>query len=136
MFPLNLVSVAPLMSLRKEKIIKFQKEFLSRRDRLSQTLEQATADFINDDSSYSDSADQASADTGKSITVQMKNRDREELKIINEALRRIDIGTFGLCEECDEPISEARLKVNPASTLCIDCKSELELEEHRYPKKP
>lgn len=123
------------MTLRKEKINKFKKELLARREELTQVLEQATSDFINDDSSYSDSVDQASADTGKSMTLQMKNRERDELKFINEALRRIEIGTFGLCEQCDEPIAEARMKANPATTLCIDCKSENESEEHRYPKR-
>jgi DnaK suppressor protein len=62
----------------------------------------------------------------------MKNRDRDVLWQIDEALKRIDEGSFGECERCDEPISEARLKANPSTTLCIDCKAELESEEHRF----
>ncbi len=121
------------MALRKEKLESFKKHLSSRRDLLAEELKQSTADLINDEVSYTDSIDQASAETDKSLTVQMKNRDRDILWQLDEALRRIDAGTFGECERCGESIAEARLKANPSTTLCIDCKAELESEEHRFP---
>ena len=42
---------------------------------------------------------------------------------------RIDSGSFGICEVCEEDISEARLKARPVTTLCIDCKMEQEKKE-------
>ena len=121
------------MALRKEKLEGFKKHLSTRRESLAQELKQATADLINDEVSYTDAIDQASAETDKSLIVQMKNRDRDILWQLDEALRRIDSGTFGECERCDESISEARLKANPSTTLCIDCKAEIESEEHRFP---
>ena len=54
---------------------------------------------------------------------------------IREALDRIENGTYGLCEECGEEISEKRLTARPVTTLCIECKSSQEQQESRL-KKP
>jgi len=123
------------MTLRKEKLEEFRIQLLDRKQAIIADLHQATEDLINDDIAYSDVVDQASADTDKTLTVQMKNRERDVLVEINEALRRIEVGLFGECESCGEAISDARMKVNPSTTLCIDCKAELESEGHRFPRR-
>lgn len=104
-----------------------------RREALAGDLRRATAELIDDEVMYSDTVDQASADIDKSFALQMKNRERGMLKQIDEALKRIDDGTFGDCEQCDEPITEGRIRAFPFTTLCIDCKAELESEEQRFP---
>jgi DnaK suppressor protein len=48
---------------------------------------------------------------------------------IREAIERIDEGAFGICESCEEEISEARLRARPVTTLCIECKTEQERQE-------
>jgi DnaK suppressor protein len=121
------------MALRKEKLETFRGLLFSRREELAATLRDATADFINDDSVFADSIDQAAADADRSLLAQMKNRDHGILVQIDEALRRIDSGSFGECEQCGEAIAEGRIKAFPFTTLCIDCKSELESESQRYP---
>ena len=121
------------MALRKEKLESFRKQLATRRDALHDGLRVATAGFINDQETYTDALDQAAADVDKSFAMQLKNRERDTLIQIDEALQRIEAGTFGSCERCEEPISEARIKVFPFTTLCIDCKGELESEEHRFP---
>jgi DnaK suppressor protein len=123
------------MPLRKEKLESFKKELIARRQVLARELEQSTADFINDEPMYADSIDQATAETDKSLVLQIKNRDRVLLANINEALRRLEAGIFGDCERCGEQISEARIRANLGTTLCIDCKAELESEEHRFPRR-
>ncbi len=120
------------MALPQEKIESFRRELFARREALASGLRQATADLISDDTVYNDSLDQASADTEKSLSVHMKNRDRDILLQIDEALKRISEGSYQFCERCEEPISEARLKAFPFTTFCIDCKAELESEEHRF----
>jgi DnaK suppressor protein len=123
------------MSLGKEKLEEFRKVLSTRRDALVAELRQSTQQLIEDDVNYTDSVDQASADSDKTILMQMKNRDRDILLQLNEALRRIDSGIYGQCERCDELISEARIKAFPLATLCIDCKAELEsqgIREIRY----
>jgi len=121
------------MALRTETLNTLKSELLSRRDSLARDLRQATAEMIDEEMNFTDAVDQASQDTDRGLTVQMKNRDREILVQIDEALRRIEAGVFGGCENCGESISEARMRVNPATTLCIDCKAELERSQSKYP---
>lgn len=121
------------MALRKEKVETYRKHLVARREALAEDLRQATAQLINDESYYTDSVDQAAADTDKSFTLQMKNRERDVLWQIDEAIKRLDEGSFGECERCGEAISEGRIEAFPFTTLCIDCKAELESEEHRFP---
>ena len=121
------------MALRKEKVELYRKQLVARREALAEDLRQATAQLINDESYYTDSVDQAAADTDKNFTLQMKNRERDVLWQIDEAIKRLDEGSFGECERCGEAISEGRIEAFPFTTLCIDCKAELESEEHRFP---
>ncbi len=121
------------MALRKEKVEVYRKQLTARRNALAEDLRLATVQLINDESTYTDTVDQAAADTDKSFTLQMKNRERNILWQIDEAIKRLDSGSFGECERCDEPISEGRIEAFPFTTLCIDCKVELESEEHRFP---
>ena len=121
------------MAIRKEKLTRLQKELSQRRQQLAVGLRRSTEEWIDsEDLMQADSLDQASADTDRGIAVQMRNRDRTVLRQIDEALRRIESGHFGECEQCEEEISEARLLANPASTLCIVCQSELESENQRF----
>lgn len=121
------------MALRKEKIELYRKQLVTRRDALAEDLRLATAQLINDEVVYTDSVDQAAAETDKSFILQMKNRERDVLWQIDEAIKRLDDGSFGECERCGEAISEGRIEAFPFTTLCIDCKAELESEEHRFP---
>jgi len=61
-------------------------------------------------------------------------RDREKflLKKIDDALGRIEAGTFGICEICEEEISIKRLEARPVTTMCIRCKEEQEKQEKSY----
>ena len=53
---------------------------------------------------------------------------------ITETLQRIADGTYGRCEECDEPIPPARLKAIPTATLCVPCQSAAEFRAARAPQ--
>lgn len=62
---------------------------------------------------------------------QLVARDKEKLMRIENAIRKISDGTFGLCEECGDEISEKRLLVNPRFITCIGCAEQLEMIEKR-----
>ena len=121
------------MALRKEKLESYKKLLLARHETISHGLRVATAEFLSEEEGHKDSLDQAAADTDRNFAMQLKNRDRNTLDQIGEALRRIEDGVFGSCERCDESIAEARIKAFPFTTLCIDCKAEIESEEQRFP---
>lgn len=121
------------MALRKEKVEVYRRQLIERREAIAEVLRLTTVQLINDESVYTDAVDQAAAETDKSFNLQLKNRDRNVLWQIDEAIKRLDGGSFGECERCSESISEGRIEAFPFTTLCIDCKAELESEEHRFP---
>ena len=69
-----------------------------------------------------DMADQASGNNEVHIQLKLKATDAKILQAIEEALWRIEKGTFGLCRDCNEPIAEARLNAIPWTRVCITCK--------------
>ena len=60
------------------------------------------------------------------FTLGILEQDVETLQDINDALTRIQEGSFGLCEECEKPIARARLKALPYARLCVTCKTKEE----------
>src|SRR4026208_1909183 len=69
-----------------------------------------------------DMADQASGNNEVHIQLKLKQTDAKTLQAIEEALGRIEKGTYGICRDCGEPIAEARLNAIPWTRVCIVCK--------------
>jgi DnaK suppressor protein len=69
-----------------------------------------------------DLADQASGNNEVHIQLKLKQTDAKILQAIEEALARIEKGTYGLCRDCGEPVAEARLNAIPWTRVCIVCK--------------
>jgi DnaK suppressor protein len=69
-----------------------------------------------------DMADQASGNNEVHIQLKLKQTDAKILQAIEEALWRIEKGTYGDCRDCGEPIAEARLNAIPWTRVCIVCK--------------
>ncbi len=72
----------------------------------------------------------ASMDSGRDYQIFLNQK--QELDEINEALKKIDNGSYGICEMCDEPISIERLKIKPYAKYCIICREEIEKEGKKY----
>lgn len=79
-----------------------------------------------------DVCDIASSDRERELTLRLSERGREKLKEIEEALERIEDGSFGTCEQCEAKIPKGRLKVMPFSTTCVACKSKQEKQRKMY----
>jgi DnaK suppressor protein len=73
--------------------------------------------------------DMASFETERLYEYALKDRERRSIVELIDALKRIDEGIYGICEDCGKAISEKRLKAAPSATLCIDCKAEAEKRE-------
>lgn len=69
-----------------------------------------------------DLADQASGNNEVHIQLKLKQTDAKILQAIEEALYRMEKGTFGVCRDCGEPIAPARLSAIPWTRVCITCK--------------
>ena len=91
--------------------------------------EETIEDMTDGSEVYADPADRATAESDRSFTLRLRDRERKLIKKIQSALQRIDDGEFGECVECGEDIGVPRLKARPVTTLCIKCKSKQEDEE-------
>jgi DnaK suppressor protein len=69
-----------------------------------------------------DLADQASGNNEVHIQLKLRQTDAKILTAIEEALARIDKGTYGVCRDCGEPVAPARLRAIPWTRVCISCK--------------
>jgi DnaK suppressor protein len=76
-----------------------------------------------------DPNDRASVEEGRNWSLRLRDRDRKLIAKVQQALERLETGTFGLCTSCGKPISAARLRARPVTDLCIDCKTESERAE-------
>jgi DnaK suppressor protein len=73
-----------------------------------------------------DPSDRATVEEERNWSLRLRDRDRKLIGKLQEALERLDAGTFGLCTRCGRPIGSARLRARPMTDLCIDCKTETE----------
>ena len=73
-----------------------------------------------------DEADWAAVEISEDINLKRLGAQRQLLKDVEECLRKVNEGTYGICEDCGEEISEKRLRVIPTASLCIDCKEQRE----------
>jgi DnaK suppressor protein len=76
----------------------------------------------NNSGRQGDMADQATGTNEVHIQLKLKETDAKILQAIEDALHRIETGTYGVCRDCAEPIAEARLKAIPWTRVCISCK--------------
>ena len=120
------------MTLKQKKLESYKAELLSRRNQIALDLQTVNSEFLEDEPAYSDALDQASVETAKSLTLRIKNKGRDALWEIQDALRRIEEGSFGECERCGDDISEARMRARPSAIYCVACQSEIEVEEGRH----
>ena len=119
--------------LSQKQLDKFKSLLSEKRRRL---LEQANETLENEmilsaDDRF-DEVDQASSEYMQAFSFRLRGRERHLLNKIELALRKIDEGTYGVCEECEEPISNKRLEARPETTLCIRCKEDQERVERDF----
>ena len=79
-----------------------------------------------------DELDRASLETDKALDLRTKDRARKLITKINEALKRIEDGTYGYCEDTGEPIGIDRLEARPVATLSIEAQERHERMEKTY----
>lgn len=111
--------------------VKFFRHLL--KERMQELLSEAgkTVDDMDEEENFPDPTDRASLESNRNFILRIRDRERKLIIKIQEALRRLDQGEYGICESCGESIGIARLKARPVTTLCIDCKSDQEVEERK-----
>jgi DnaK suppressor protein len=115
--------------MTKERMKKFKKIFEAQRKAILFNDRIMREDFeVCADDRY-DEIDQAQTDIEQSMRMRLRNREMLYIKKVDEALARIEEGTFGECDECGEDIELRRLEARPTATLCVGCKEEQERKE-------
>ena len=115
--------------MEKEKIEYFKDLLTKKLEGLLAEAFKTIEDMSDEEETFPDPTDRASLESDRNFLLRIRDRERKLIIKINEALERIENGTFGICEVCGEEISEERLRARPVTTLCIDCKTEAEEKE-------
>ena len=116
---------------RLPAISRYKLRLQQRKDLLVSALSADSADDAGKrDASYvgevHDRGEESAADSEAEIKSAISVSHSEELTRVREALQRIDDGIYGICEDCGDVISEARLDANPCARRCIECQSDYE----------
>ncbi|MBC7430309.1 MAG: TraR/DksA family transcriptional regulator [Bacteriovorax sp.] len=119
----------------KAKIEKFKALLLQAKIKIMNGgILRSTEDLQVSSDDLSDEADLATSVINQQVTFNMRQRELVKLKAIDEALYKVEQGTYGHCEECDEGIGEKRLENQPWTFLCITHAEELERENQKFIK--
>ncbi len=110
----------------------FRRKLLGWRGELLQESSQ-TLQHLQDDSEHEiDLADRASTETDRALELRTRDRERKLITKIDDALQRIEDGTYGFCEDTGEPINLKRLEARPIATLSIEAQERHERREKVY----
>lgn len=121
------------MTLSKTELDHFKSVLLQHRAQIIANAQETLAeDMTLDANELADEMDLASSEYIQSFTFRLRGRERTFLVKIGKALAKIELGEFGLCEECGEDISLKRLEARPESQLCIRCKEDQERAEKDF----
>src|SRR5690606_27127091 len=110
----------------------FRRKLLSWRDEILRGSNETLRQLKEEESRVADMSDWASFETERNFQLRARDRERKLLSKIDEALRRIDEGTYGFCEETQEPIGLRRLEARPIATLSIEAQERHERREKTY----
>ena len=107
----------------------FRKVLTQSIEKLLQEAGKTLNEMTEDKANFPDPTDRASLESDRNFELRIRDRERKLIQKIREAIARIDNGTFGICEECEEEIQMERLLARPVTTLCVECKEKQEAEE-------
>ena len=110
----------------EEKRQYFKALLNKRLDQLLRDFNETVNGMTGAEDKFPDPSDRATAESERSFTLRIRDRERKLIVKIKEALERIENGSYGICEDCEEEISEERLEARPVTTLCIECKRKQE----------
>jgi len=110
------------------RILKIQERLNHERKRLRSMLRssQEVERTIND-ITFSNEIDLASSLEGREMAFQLSSRERNELRMVEDALFKIKDDTYGVCDSCSKYITLKRLEIMPLTALCIECQENLEV---------
>jgi len=120
----------PFMNERQREY--FRAKLLAWREDILKEAKETLQHLQEENQNHPDLADRASSETDRAIELRARDRQRKLIAKIDEALARIDDGSYGYCEETGEPISLRRLEARPIATLSVEAQERHERRERIY----
>ena len=120
----------PFMNERQRDY--FRAKLLVWREDILKEAKETLQHLQEENQNHPDLADRASSETDRAIELRARDRQRKLIAKIDEALGRIEDGTYGYCEETGEPISLRRLEARPIATLSVEAQERHERRERIY----
>jgi len=130
--------IAPTKTQKKRETPKrhmaLKKILIAKREALIQEIKQQLGLSVSEEQqrrleAAMDSGDQALVDLEREMGISLQEMRNRERQLIDDALDSLEEGTYGICADCSEEISEKRLHALPFASLCVECKSKRELME-------
>jgi DnaK suppressor protein len=110
----------------------FRAKLLRWKDEILQESKETLEHLQDENQNHPDLVDRASSETDRAIELRARDRQRKLIAKIDAALKRIDDGSYGYCEETGEPISLKRLDARPIATLSVEAQERHERRERVY----
>jgi len=120
----------PFMNERQREY--FRRKLTAWKDDILRESKETLQHLQDDNINLPDIADRASSETDRAIELRARDRQRKLISKIEAAIKRIDDGSYGYCEETGEPISLKRLDARPIATLSIEAQERHERRERVY----
>lgn len=120
----------PFMNERQTEY--FRRKLHKWRDDILRESRETLTHLQNEDTNHPDLVDRASSETDRAIELRARDRQRKLISKIDAALKRIEDGSYGYCEDTGEPISLRRLDARPTATLSIEAQERHERREKVY----
>jgi DnaK suppressor protein len=120
----------PFMNERQRDY--FRVKLLAWKEEILEEAKETLLHLQEENQNHPDLADRASSETDRAIELRARDRQRKLISKIDEALVRIDDGSYGFCEETGEPIALRRLEARPIATLSVEAQERHERRERVY----
>lgn len=120
----------PFMNARQKEF--FRRKLLTWKEEILREATQTLVHLQEDTAQEPDIADRASSETDRALELRARDRQRKLIAKIDAAIKRIDDGSYGYCEETGEPIGLRRLEARPIATLSIEAQERHERREKVY----
>lgn len=120
----------PFMNERQRDY--FRARLLTWKEEILREAKETLLHLQEENQNHPDLADRASSETDRAIELRARDRQRKLISKIDEALGRIEDGSYGYCEETGEPISLRRLEARPIATLSVEAQERHERRERVY----
>ncbi|MFZ2030546.1 MAG: RNA polymerase-binding protein DksA [Vitreimonas sp.] len=117
----------PFMNERQKEY--FRAKLQAWKEEILEESRSTIASLQQDTVAEADLADRATSETDRGLELRTRDRQRKLISKIDDALRRLEDGTYGYCEETGEPISLARLDARPIATLSLEAQERHERRE-------